>query len=271
MRISIFVSGPNTTNALENYDHSRASGLDHRDSLRDVVHDLMYSIEDWDPDPDSKAGQHKNRHSLVRTVIWYLEKYRDDPAATFIKSDGKPAVEQSFRFELDWGPTGHLNEQPYLLCGHLDRVVTFNDEIFVMDRKTTTKTLGDYYFNQYEPDNQMTLYTLASKVILDAPVKGVIVDAAQVAIGFSRFVRSLTYRSADQLEEWLTDLRRWLSLAKQYADDGYWPQNDTACDKYGGCRFREICSKSPAVRKQFLKAGFKQQTPEEKWNPLKIR
>jgi hypothetical protein len=41
--------------------------------------------------------------------------------------------------------------------------------------------------------------------------------------------------------------------------------NDTACDKYGGCEFREVCSKSPSVRDKFLKADFKQ---EEPWNPL---
>ena len=66
----------------------------------------------------------------------------DDPAETYTKSDGKPAVELSFRFELDWGP-GYLGDtdsvtHPYLLCGHMDRVVSFNDQLFVMDHKSTT-------------------------------------------------------------------------------------------------------------------------------------
>src|SRR5882757_7769861 len=104
--------------------------------------------------------------------------------------------------------------QPYLLCGHLDRVVTFNDDIYVMDRKTTTSTPGDYYFDQFEPNNQMTLYTLAGKVVLDSPIRGVIIDAAQVAIDFSRFTRGITYRTQDNLEEWLKDLRFWFAKAE---------------------------------------------------------
>ena len=34
-------------------------------------------------------------------------------------AEGKPAVELSFRFELPYGPS---DDQPYLLCGPLDRV-----------------------------------------------------------------------------------------------------------------------------------------------------
>ena len=158
-----------------------------------------------------------------------------------------------------------------MLSGHLDRVVVFNDEHFVMDRKTTTKTLTDYYFAQFEPDNQMTLYSLAAKVILEAPIKGVIIDAAQVMAESSRFVRNFTYRTDTQLDEWIKDLETWLSFAEYYAEQNYWPQNDTACDKYGGCRFRSVCSKAPQVRDQFLSAKFVQLPKEERWNPLKPR
>jgi hypothetical protein len=227
-------------------------------------------------------------------VVWYLEQFRDDPAETFILSDGKPAVEQSFRFSLDWGPhsamttredileeikdkpigervTIPLSKANYMLCGHLDRVVTFSGELFVMDRKTTSYAPTSYYFAKYEPDNQMTLYSLAGKIVLNAPVRGVIIDAAQIGDGFTAFGRGFTYRTQDQLEEWLADLRYWLVLAEQFAKAGTWPMNDTACDKFGGCRFRGICSKSPSVREQFLAATFTQLPQSERWNPLKPR
>lgn len=255
--------------ALEIYDISRASGLSHNDALRDTVYETLLRIADWDPDPISKAGQTKNKNTLIRSIIWYLDNYQDDPAQTYILTDDKPAVEQSFRFELDYTP--ETGDQPYVICGHLDKVAVYMDELFVVDRKTTTSTPTEYYFKQFEPNNQMTLYTIASRIILNAPIKGVIIDAAQVAKDFTRFVRDLTYRSADQLDEWLADLRIWLRTAERYAIEGYWPQNDTACDKFGGCRFREICSKSPGVRKQFLKANFTQLPKEDRWNPLKPR
>src|SRR5580704_18013074 len=85
--------------ALQDYDLSRASGIDHTDAVHDVVREILVRISDWAPDHKTKT-----RSSLVRTVIWYLDKFKDDPAKTFILSDGKPAVEQSFRFELDFGP-----------------------------------------------------------------------------------------------------------------------------------------------------------------------
>jgi hypothetical protein len=168
---------------------------------------------------------------------------------------GKPMVELHFQFEIEGG---------YSLCGYLDRVVEFQEQPFVMDRKTTTSTLGSYYFEQYEPDNQMSLYTVASQVAFHTPVKGVIVDAAQIAVGFSRFVRSFIFKSPDQIDEWMKDLMVWLRQAKDYAEDNYWPQNDKSCHKYGGCPFRDICSKSPSVRERFLDTHFERRP----WNPL---
>jgi hypothetical protein len=254
--------------SLNDYQLHRASGLKHEPALMETIHDLLIRTFDWDPD-----DKLKNKDFLLRTVIWYLDEHQRDSAETVILASGKPAVEQSFRFELDFGPSieGQPYDQNYVLCGHLDRVVTYSNETFILDYKTSAKTPTDYWFNQWEPNNQMSLYTLAGKIVLGKPIHGVIIDAAQIAVGFSRFVRGVTYRTADQLDEWLRDLRHWLRLAEGYATEGYWPQNDTACDKYGGCRFREICNKSPNVRGGFLKGNFNKLSEEERWNPLRTR
>jgi len=87
---------------------------------------------------------------LVQLVVDYFDNYRQDSAKTIILENGRPAVELSFRFALDFGPTGHPETQ-YMLCGHLDRVVTINDNVFVIDHKSTTTTLGDYWFNHSIP------------------------------------------------------------------------------------------------------------------------
>jgi hypothetical protein len=187
---------------------------------------------------------------------------------------------------LDWGPKwqphstaeeldkilnakeGEVVGQSYLLCGHLDRVVTFNDELFVMDRKTTKTTPEGYYFDNFDPENQMSLYTLAGQVLFDTAIRGVIIDAAQVAVGFSRFERGFTYRNPDQIDEWVNDLHYWFQLAEEFAKSNYWPMNDTSCGMYGGCKFRKICSKSPQVRDRFLAGDFEKVEP---WNPLAVR
>lgn len=271
--------------ALQEYDVSKFGGATHHEAMIVCVRNLLGRVHDWEVDEDTRAGKYKNRGSIVQLVIDYLDKFADDPAKTFVLEDGRPAVELSFRFELDWGPTAaqidvepeilkesSFSPQPYLLSGHLDRVVDFQSSLYVMDRKTSLSTIGTYFFDQFSPSNQMTLYTLASQIILGSPVKGVIIDAAQVLLEKpNNFERGFTYRTPDQLEEWMQDLTQLLSLAEHYATQGYWPMNDTACGNYGGCKFRKICSKSPQVREKLLAGSFTKLAPEDRWNPLKPR
>lgn len=260
--------------AEQEYYTMRVAGINHEESLHEVVRNLLIRTHDFAPHEDSKPGKYKNRRTLLRLVIDSLDQYnlgQDDPAGTYIKDDGTAAVELSFRFELDISPNCEAGGEPrpYTLCGHLDRVVEFNDELFVMDYKTATTTLGDYYFNQFDPNNQMSLYTLAGRVVLESNVKGVIIQGMQILLTEpTRSVRSITYRTEDQLDEWLQDFAWWMSAAEVYAENNYWPKNDTACSNYGGCRFQQVCSKSPGVREKFLKSNFKQ---GERWNPLKVR
>src|SRR5258707_3597130 len=145
--------------AIQEYDIARAEGSSHEDSIRQAVWDLLKRTSDWDVDETTKAGNYKNRRTLLQLVVDYFDYFKDDPAQTFILENGKPAVELSFKFELDWGPKAvgadhpdpvtnaaelaaisSLPSQPYLLCGHLDPVVTFNDSLFVLDHLTTTTT-----------------------------------------------------------------------------------------------------------------------------------
>lgn len=268
--------------ALEDYDRARADGDEYESALRGTLRALFTRTSDWKPD-----HKYKNRDNLIRTVIWYLEKFRDDPATTVRLSDGRPATEVSFRFELDWGPSrtdidnnyfGNSPRQPYLLCGHLDRLVNFQDAIYVMDRKTTKSEPSSWYFTMYEPDNQMTLYTLAGQVILHSPVKGVIIDAAQVQMETSKFGRGLTYRTPEQIEEWLSGLRFWFAQQEACAVADHWPMNDKSCNSYRsqesesiGCPFRLACSKQESVRQAFLDSNYDRLEEKDRWNPLQPR
>lgn len=274
--------------ALEMYDRKRSEQASHEDALRDVVQACM--VWTWVPEklemteggitpvapghPWDSGHNLKTRETLVRSVIWYIEQFgQTDTCETVQLANGKPAVELSFRLEMDWGPGQGGNyvpspsAQPYVLSGHLDRVVQFQGAYYVMDRKTSSTTIGSYYFDQYDPDNQMSLYSMAARVIYNAPVRGVIIDAAQIAVGFSRFTRGFTFRTEAQIEEWLGNTKEWLALAERYATESFWPMNDKSCHQYGGCVFRKVCSKSPEVRQKFLETGFE----KRQWNPLEAR
>lgn len=255
--------------ALEHYDHQRAREVDHDEAVLRVVKKLM--IETWDttlsrPMAVLCEDPNKNRFSLVRTVVWYLENFREDPLKTVILANGKPAVELSFRFETEYKTA---DGTPFLYCGHQDRLVSFNDETCILDRKTTKHTISPSFFEQFTPHNQFTGYILGGQVLHpENPPKRLIVDAAQVAATFSRFERGLVERSEFQLNEWYESLGYWLKLAEGFAKANYWPMNESACGNYGGCPFRGPCSrKTENVRKAFLESGFVRRV----WDPLKAR
>lgn len=254
---------------LEDYDVLQSSGLSSEDALDEVVNRLLLATWDgreydeagepildsghpWDTS-DFSAGAKKNRETLVRSVIWYIDHYADDPTETVILESGAPALELTFTMEVE---TLTVQNEPYLFTGHMDRLVKYGDDLFVMDRKTSGSTLGSYYFDKFNPDNQMSLYTSAARVIYGVPVSGVIIDAAQIAVGFTSFSRGMTTRSEGQLNEWMSDTAQWLKAAERYASENYWPMNDGSCHKYDGCEFRRICSKDPAVRRHFLQTDF---------------
>lgn len=239
--------------ALEQYDRERARGVSHEDATLEAVRKALILSSNW-----TETTQYKNRLTLIRTVVWYLEENKESPFQTIILSDGTPAVELSFRFDIGDG---------YLLCGHIDRLVEFDENPWVHDRKTTKTTLSPRYFEQWTPENQMSLYSLAGHVILETPIQGVVIDAAQIAVNFSRFARGFAPRNKPQLDEWLEDTKAWLRTARTYAECETWPMNDKSCSMYGGCTFREICSKSPSVRRVFLESNFVRRT----WDPLTPR
>ena len=246
--------------ALETFDLLLSQGVEREAAIDNVFVYLLEVTKDWNPDHNKK-----NRETLLRSVIWYLEEYKDDPAKTIILSNGKPAVELSFRFDSGVPlPDGSGN---YLLSGHMDRLVQFGNDLFVMDRKTTGSTIGGYFFDQFSPDNQMSLYTLAGRVVYDMPISGVIIDAAQIAVGFTAFGRGITMRSADQIDEWLEDFGTWMRVGELYSQSSRWPMNEKSCNNYGGCVFKGICNKSPSVHTAFLKTDFEQIF----WNPLETR
>lgn len=255
---------------LELYDRLRAEGRSHDEAQDEMVGQAMVWtwVEATETQPAkawSADHPQKTRETLVRSLIWYTDHFKEDPAKTVILANGKPAVELSFKLELDIGPPAMVGHgQPYVLCGHMDRVVEYIDGTYVMDRKTTMTTVSSNYFNQFSPDNQMSLYSFAGRIIYNLPIKGVIIDAAQIAVGFTRFSRGFTHRTEAQLDEWLQDSYRWFALAETYATANFWPMNDKSCHDYGGCPFRKVCNKDPSVRDKFLESDFY----KKEWNPL---
>jgi hypothetical protein len=261
--------------ATELYERLRSTGLDHQKALIDVVRWTI--LNTWDNEtnrPWLSDEPTKTRETLIRTLIWYLDFYKDDRIETITLPNGKPAVEVSFRFPLsgDEHDTSFRTEttgEEFILCGHLDKIGSFNGGHWILDTKTTKYELDDYYFRQYTPDNQMNLYDIAGAVIFNQEIEGVIVNAIQILVNGSRFKRRYINRSPEQREEWLRDLNIWLHQAEIYAVANHWPQNEKGCGYgKGRCQFWGICSTDPSARQELLDGLF---VKRPAWNPLETR
>src|SRR6516164_3804436 len=75
---------------LGDYDFAKAEGLKHDACVDRAVERLIDRLDDWNPD-----HKVKNRKNLFRSVIWYMDEYRNDPCQTLILDNGKPAIELS--------------------------------------------------------------------------------------------------------------------------------------------------------------------------------
>lgn len=256
--------------ATETYTRQRANGANHDAGICAA---LRYAIaETWDFDlnrPWLSVEPTKTRYTLLRTIVWYLDQFEHDAIETLTMPSGDPAVELGFRFSLSEldpesdfsAPTG----EEYALCGRLDRVARWNDKVWIQDKKSTKYQLDDTYFRQYSPDCQVSLYTIAGRVIFGNEIDGIMIDAAQVLVEGSRFARRTIERTDGELERWLVDLKIRLRENEAYVANNHWPMNDKACGwGRARCQYVPVCTADPIVHDEILKQFYKKRV----WNPL---
>ncbi len=266
--------------SLEHYHHGKARGLGHSDALDFAVDFALRAT--WNRElnrPWSSGDSYKNRYTLLRTVIGYLDKYgENDALETVILANGKPAVELSFSFQS--GFSSRSTGEDFLFSGHLDRLALLNGAAYIPDTKTTKSELSGRYWNSHNPSTQFGIYLLAGQIVYKLPVQGLIVDAAQVLVGESRYDRHLITKDQFQMDEFYRGTGRWLERMEASAEEAQgqdgstqgsvesaYEMNEESCTKYLGCDFQSICSRSPGSRAQWLEAGFKRRV----WDPLQRR
>lgn len=252
--------------SVERYHHARARGEEHEDGVLAAIGWMLK--ETWNnvlKRPSLTGDTYKNRLTLLRTLVWYFDQYSSDSLETVVLANGKPAVELSFSF--DTGYRTRLTGEPVLFCGHLDRLARLNGEVYIPDLKTTKSELSPYFWQQFNPNNQFGMYQLAGQVVWNQPVKGMIVDGAQVLVNSSRFARHMVTLDHAGVQEWHRDAIWNVRLMEGCASERYWPKNDKSCQNYGGCPFLGLCSRSPNSRDAWIGTEYKARV----WDPLQRR
>lgn len=247
---------------LEVLDRELARGC----SRDEAIHLALRAAWAKSNDPSFLLDSRRTRTSLLRAIVWYADHYKSDPMATVVLPNGKAAVELSFRIELPF-VFGH-SDDPVFYCGHIDRVVEYNRQIYAAEHKHTVSSIQyDSYWDRYTFSSQISGYVLALQTNFNLNVAGALIDATQVGATFARFGRRIAHRVQAHQQEWLLDLSYWMSQLDLCLQADRWPHNSEACSKWGGCQFRSVCFTSPSVRQAVLEQEFR----IEKWNPIKPR
>lgn len=240
--------------------------MNHHNALVEVVKFTLEAL--WDKQrkrywhSDHSAFAQKNPYTLIRTIVWYLDMYQNDPIQTLSLS-GRLAVEMPFK--LSSGYRSVSTGEEFTLCGRMDRLGELNNVNYIVDVKTTGRTLTKDFYTRFTPHNQFTIYTIAAKALYGVDAAGVLVDAVQVVQSFSKFDRDVVNRTDLELQQWQDDLGYHLRNLEYCAFHDDWPMNDSACDMYGGCPFRSVCSQRSENSKAFeLRTQYKRRV----WDPV---
>lgn len=264
---------------LEWYHKAKAEGADHDAAVQEaclrltlepatarlpVDDDIDQLASNHDPDEDDginlRNSKIRTRYYLFRSVVWYLEHYREDPCQTIILPSGQPAVELSFRIPIQIDVLG----QNMLLCGHIDRGVIFNNHAYPADYKTT-KSISKQWQQMFELSHQMTGYNVAGNILFARPVSSVMIDGVALQVGQVKFGRSFTTRTKGQVREYFDLLAYVRDKAILHAQTGSYPMNTASCYF---CEFKDICSQPPEYRERYIKQHY---TEKPGWNPLENR
>lgn len=212
---------------------------------------------------------YKNRETLLRLITWYcLEQPEDleDGLHAYKFPDGTAAVELSFAIPM---PFKNRYGEQYILAGHLDQIGVFGAENWIVDQKSTKKSLNDTYFKTFTPHVQFDTYDLVGNLLFpDLDIQGVLVDAAQTLIGGAKFARFPYRKTESQRQEHLDTIEFWIKLAEDVAErykGRDYPMNKDNC---WHCPFRKICTLDKSERQGYLNSEFERR---ERWNPLEAR
>ena len=207
-------------------------------------------IDDW-----------RTKEKCIVTMAEYIKQY---PTETFkvVGAPENPVIEVPFTIDMgfylpciecgnmvedeDSGPFRAKCEncggdkEPLEYGGIYDMLVDFGGQLFVVDHKSTS-VLGPQYFNQFNPNNQMTGYIWAATQLSGTKVTGAIINAIGVMkTGKTKFEREITSRSPEAIETWKRNVYVEACNIKEHERIGFFPQRTQSCTMYGKCEYHDV-------------------------------
>ncbi|MGW8177690.1 MAG: PD-(D/E)XK nuclease family protein [bacterium] len=254
-----FIFGSFIHRGLETYWRLRCHGESEEESLDRAV-SVLLELGTQLPEPSRPNQAGKTRKGLVNALVWYVDYWgpQDDPSEVVLY-DSKPAIEMHFEINL---PLVNPDGESYIVQGYVDQIRNWQYAHTVWDYKSTNKEPSEYFLDQFDLSLQCAIYTIGMKVLTNEPINMFMADVIGVEtrvqglpelIPVAFFARKPVQLTDDELDEHLKDIQVLIKNNERYAEQNYWPKNTKACRF---CDYRDICKKSPNLRKAFLSTDF---------------
>ena len=181
-------------------------------------------------------------------------------------ADAWPRENDSFKVLANerWMQSGNYG-------GIIDRLVEFEDGVYVMDTKTTSGWVNERYIESFQLSSQFRGYVWFAKQAgydcQGAYLDAIHLDTRYHKVKASDFVREKILFSEEQIGAWLEDRATTQVLVERHKQvkAPRWPQNDQRCfDWNRPCPYWRLCT---AVIPENEMDYYK----EERWEPWKKR
>jgi hypothetical protein len=219
-----------------------------------------FEIPEW-----KKTG--KTLENMWEAIVQYFRRWppRTDYIQPYFSPSGKGTFEYTFAIPLegdDW-PL-HPSGSPFLFGGRFDTLGKYEERPCVLDEKTSGKTAGTNWADQWDLRNQFMGYVWACQQAgydLDTViVRGISVLKTKEP----SFSEAIKVYSKHMIAKWYEQFRRDLWRIRRSWDEGYFDYNfgDT-CTAYGNCIFMQTCQSTPETKESWLG-----EFAVRHWNPL---
>ena len=224
----------------------------------------------WGDFVSPKVGKHA--YLTLGHMEVCLENYFEDRSLRPTALE-KGAIEGAERLHaedaivFDWR---HSDGRLIRVGGKIDLPTMLAGERFIVDHKTTTSWLNNWWFTErFSLGHQFRVYGAGMRALTGETYSGAYVNAVYIGEKAGDDVVKWKTRQSvpnalfgpisfsddmlDETWEWMEAAHR---LKEFHAAAGVWPQNEAACGLYGGCQFKVLCERAPKVRKAIARMEF---------------
>jgi hypothetical protein len=207
----------------------------------------------------------RSKAKCVEALIAYTKEY---PAENFVVVDGPDGklIEVSFtlptglflpmcpvckidcRVDGHWSPVDPLCPncgaalEDLQYGGIFDGLVEFSGALYVLEHKTTSR-LGDRFFDQFRPNNQVSGYVWGASQLSGKQIGGALINAIGVYKSSpTKFKRQVTMRASEEIDEWLGSVYNTCVSIQQAKITGSFPMHTGSCTMYGRCEYHAVHS-----------------------------